>query len=106
MDTVAEFQKRRAATWRYVRFSIVVMLAGFLVLLFRCEGVLPEPTSQFWICFIAFAFVAAAIVHIAFAWKRFYRCPSCEAPVMNSIRRGGDVPLNPSVCPNCGARLR
>ena len=106
MDTVAEFQMRRAKTWRHVRFSIFVMLAGFLVLLFHCEGVRPEPTSRFWICFIAFVLVAAAIVHITFTWKRLYRCPSCEAPIQNSFVHGGDVPFNPDVCPNCGVRLR
>ena len=106
MDTVAEFQKRRAKTWRHVRFSIFIMLAGFLVFFFHCEGVRPEPTSHFWICFIAFVFIAAAIAHISFTWKRAYRCPGCEVPVMDSAMRGGNVPFNPSVCPNCGVRLK
>ena len=82
------------------------MLAGFLALSFFCTGVKPEPTAHFWICFIAFLLVAVAIVHITFAWKRFYRCPSCEIPVKSSLKHGGDVPFNPDVCPNCGVRLR
>lgn len=106
MDTVAEFQQRRAKTWRHVRFSIFVMLASFLVLFFHCEGVQPEPTPRFWICFIASALVVATIAHISFAWKRSYRCPICEVPVMNSAMHGGNVPFNPNVCPNCGARLK
>ena len=106
MDTAGEFQKRRANTWRHVRYSALVMLVGLLVLSFHCEGVRPESTSHFWICFIAFVLVAAAIAHISFTWKRLYRCPSCDVPVQNSFMKGGEIPLNPDVCPNCGARLR
>ena len=106
MDTIAKFQERRAETWRRVRIPVIVMLAGFLVLFFFSEGVRPEPTLRFWISFIAFISVVGAVAYVTFTWKRLYRCPECEAPVQNSFLRGGDVPLNPDSCPNCGVRLR
>lgn len=105
MDTVAEFQKRRAAMWRHTRISIAIILIGIIVSFFHCKGVQPEPGLRFWICLLSFLAVAAAIVHVTFAWKRLYRCPSCEVPVMNSLKRGGMVPFNPKDCPNCGVRL-
>jgi hypothetical protein len=105
-DTVAEFRKRRALWWRKIRFSVPVMLLGFLVLLFYGQGVQPEPSLRFWICFAAFVSVAGAIVHITFTWKNSYRCPACEAPVMNKLRDGGDVPFDPPFCPHCGVPLK
>ena len=80
------------------------MLIGFGVLAF-CDGVTAEPTRKFWVCFSAFLAVVVAIAHITFTWKRLYRCPACETPVMNPLSRGGDVPFNPRACPNCGAKL-
>ena len=105
MDTIAEFQARRTEVWRRVRPSIIAMLVSFGVLFVFCDSVLPEPTRRFWLCFLAMLVVAGAIVHITVVWKRLYRCPACETPIMNPMSRGGDVPLNPRSCPNCGAQL-
>ena len=92
--------------WRQGRFSALVVFAGFLVLFFYCPSAPPDAISSFWICFGTFFFLGAAIAHISFTWKRSYRCPSCEIPVMNRLKHGGTVPFNPAVCPNCGVRLR
>ena len=103
-EVVSEFQKRRDETWRRAKIPALVMLVGFAVLLMFPKGH-PESGAQFWTLAGAFSAVAAAIGYLAFTWKRLYRCPNCEAPVMNSLRRGGDVPLNPDSCPSCGAVL-
>ena len=104
-NIVVEFQRRRAMVGRRGAFSFVIFIAGFAVL-YSCQGVRPEPTAHFWICFAAFAGMVGAVVHITFTVKRHYRCPSCEAPVVDSAADGGEVPLNPATCPNCGVQLR
>lgn len=105
-NIVVEFQRRRAMVGRRVAFSFVILIVGFVVLFF-CQGVRPEPTAHFWICFAAFAGVVGAIVHITFAVKRYYRCPNCEDPVFGPYTYGRKaVPLNPNTCPSCGVRLR
>ena len=106
MDTIAEFQARRREAWRRIKYSVVIMLTGFAILFIFCVGAHSEATPRFWICGVAFAAVAIAIGHMAFTWKRMYRCPACEMPIMNRLSEGGDVPLNPRECPNCGAKLR
>jgi len=106
IDTVAEFQARRAEVWRRVRTWFVIIVASFAFLIFYCRDVLPEPTLHFWLCFPAFLLVIAGIAYCTFVWKRFYRCPKCEVPIMQTSGARRSVPLDPDVCENCGARLR
>jgi energy-converting hydrogenase Eha subunit F len=106
MDTVAEFQKRRAKTWRHVRFSFLVMLASLLVLVFDCAAERPERTPDTWLCFIAFVLFAGTIVHITFAVNRFYRCPCCESVIQDSFWDEGGIPWDPDVCPRCHVGLK
>jgi hypothetical protein len=102
--TIEEFQERRLECWRRIRPSLIAMVAGFAILFFYCGGV-HGTDDRFLVCAAAFAGVAIAIVHMTWTWKRFYRCPECEEPLKMPFSQGGDVPLNPRTCPNCGARL-
>jgi hypothetical protein len=107
MDTVKEFQRRRAKTWRFVRIPMLAMVVGFIVLGVQCNGHLdPGPDSHFQICFIVVFIVMASIAFMTFCWNRWYRCPECEEPIMSGGIGGRSVPINPDSCPNCGARLR
>ena len=104
LETIAEFQERRLETWRRVRVSLIAVVSGFAVLFFVCRGA-HGTGDRFWLCAAAFAGVAIGIVHVTWTWKRFYRCPECEEALQMPFSQGGEVPLDPRACPNCGARL-
>lgn len=113
-DVSAEFQLRRAATWRGIRAWVgvvaVAVAAGALV------GDLGsnDPLSTWIPGLVAFAAIMFAMFRIIRIAGNSYRCPSCgEVPMSwsgmlgpGSIGARKMVELNPDTCGNCGARLR
>ena len=132
-QTVVEFQKRRRRTWHAIRLWVllaIVSFVGFSIPFWtnsaiRCSHtgfasskciLSPDDTSlwQFNLLLVSFIGMGVSIVAITLAVRRYYRCPKCEAvptgswtslgPTNIGMQRG--IPLNPSVCGRCGARLR
>lgn len=132
-ETVVEFQKRRGRTWRAVRLWILLGIAGILGFLVpfwtssaakcvhsqfgssRCTVSLDDIALwQLNLTFASLIGITVSIIAITAAVRRYYRCPRCEAVPLGSWSMLGPgnfgmksgIALNPSVCSNCGARLR
>ena len=104
-DTViAEFQRRRNKTWQLTRPWFLVVAVGFggFVIPFLFE------ISELWtlnLVFGGFIVAAVGIIRMTFIWKREYRCPACNRPIIIPGQYSG-VPVDPEECPRCGVRFK
>lgn len=132
-ETVVEFQKRRSRTWHAVRLWILLAIAGIIGFLVpfctnpavkcvhrgfgssKCSLSLDDLAMwQLNLTFGSLIAIVISIIVVTVVVRRYYRCPRCEAVPLGSwstlgpsnfgMQRG--VALNPSVCSNCGTRLR
>jgi hypothetical protein len=104
-DSAAEFQARRRETWRIIRSSVFVTVAGFVVFFVVFES--SNLFGELWtlnLIFGTFLVLLFAIARISLTVTRLYRCPVCNTVPMGTGRDG--VLVNPDVCPTCGARLK
>ena len=98
-QVIAEWKRRRLATWRGIRVSLVIMLAagaGFWYLL-------KTPTAemsgtQLVASFLVFLMFALAMVVAILRTNKLYRCPRC-----NEVPADDGVLLFPKRCPKCNA---
>jgi hypothetical protein len=131
--TVTAFRKRRRETWISVRLWLLLLaigLLGFQIPFWleqehvrRVEttravkqylSVNDETEGEFTLGLISLVAAGIAAVGITLGVRRHYRCPRCETIPMGSWSQSGPtsytwqsgVSLLPSVCRNCGARLR
>jgi hypothetical protein len=131
--TVTAFKRRRQETWKANRFwwlLLVVGLFSFEVPFYlerahvhkthsgqRVSQTLSsedETEGEFTLGLVSLISMGAAVVGITFGTRRHYRCPKCETipmgswasfgPTSFSLKSGID--LFPSVCRQCGAKLR
>jgi hypothetical protein len=108
--TIAEFKRRRTATWRATRWWLLVLAAtgGYFV-----YGAKRDPRDFSIAMIVTFALMMMSTLAIIFAVNRLYKCPACEkVPMANwtsfgvgSISFNRGVELRPTVCGHCGARL-
>ena|SRR5450631_4454582 len=112
--TVGEFRKRRAATWRAIRFWLLFELLALAALFALPKGSDRDMSeASFTENLICFVVLGACSLVIIFAVRRLYRCPKCEAIPMGRWTEVGSgsfafrsgVNLYPVSCPNCGAPL-
>jgi hypothetical protein len=131
--TVKAFKERRRQTWkanRYWWLLLVIGLIGFAVPFYLERGHVHTEDygsrvkqslstedmteGEFTIALVSLVGVFAGVVGITIGTRRHYRCPRCEEIPMGSWTRLGrssfgvssGVELFPSVCRNCGAKLR
>ena len=130
--TVTAFRRSRRETWKAVRIwllLLVIAAIGFWIPFWvnrdRVHAVNTsrgtrytlsledETVGEFTLGLASFVLGGAAIVGIVFGVRRHYRCPRCDkVPMTRSMQFGPvfgirrDVAMNPSLCSNCGARLR
>jgi hypothetical protein len=131
--TVVAFQRSRRETWKSIRVWLLVLALaaiGFAVPFWMNKERVhvtgtwyasrytlssgDETVGQFTLGLMSLIVGGAATIGIVAGVRRHYRCPKCDAipmstrtqlgPASFGIRR--DVDANPSVCRNCGARLR
>ena len=110
--TVAEFQRRRDRTWRFLRWWLVVAagLMGTLVVFLLTKHLDDRTVSTG----VALALATlTALVGAGLTVLRIYRCPGCNqvpAADLGAMDEGGkalvEIMSNPSSCPNCRTRLR
>src|SRR5688572_12236235 len=101
-QVIAEWKKRRLATWRGIRVAIVLMLAAGAG--FGC--LLKTPTAemsatQLAASFLVFLVLALAMVVAILRTNKLYRCPRC-----NEVPADDGVLLFPKHCPKCNAVLQ
>jgi hypothetical protein len=131
--TAVAFQKSRRETWKSIRVWLLVLvleLIGFAIPFWinrahihatgtwyasrytlSSQG---ETIGQFTLGLVSVVVCGAATIGIVVGVRRHWRCPKCDVIPMGTwsqlglgsfgIRR--DVDTSPSVCANCGARLR
>jgi DNA-directed RNA polymerase subunit RPC12/RpoP len=132
--TVAAFQRNRRATWKAIRWWIVLLAVaaiGFQIPFWinrdkvdtsrstpghYREELSPENETegQFTLGLVSLCLAGLSIAVISFAIQRHYRCPRCNEVPMGSWTSFGPggfgwskgVAMRPTVCPNCGARLK
>jgi hypothetical protein len=110
-STVEEFGRRRSATWRAVRWWLLTLVFAGVYFAYRANQ---DPTDFNVPTMVSFVLMMGSLLAAIFAINRRYRCPRCEmVPMMDSKSVGLDsfsfergVDLSPSVCGNCGARLK
>jgi len=131
--TVAAFKERRRQTWkanRYWWLLLVIGLIGFEVPFYLERAHVHTARSgfkvkqslsiddmtegEFTIGLVSLVTVFAAGLGITVGTRRHYRCPRCDEMPMGSwtslgptsFGRKSGVEIFPSVCRNCGAKLR
>lgn len=131
--TVVAFQRSRRDTWKSIRLWLLVLALsaiGFEIPFwinresvhssgtwYSSRSTLSpqdETPGQFTLGLVSFVAGGAAIIGITVGVRRHYRCPKCDAIPMSTWTQLGpgsfgvrrDVEVNPSLCRNCGARLR
>lgn len=114
-DASAEFKQRRLRTWHAARWWLLVGAIGFLGSWFGLSAADGEHgRAGFTLFLLGFVAFGAAIIFMTHAVTKFYRCPVCdEIPKTGSLKAGvggisyrSGVDLDPSECPNCGAKLK
>jgi hypothetical protein len=131
--TVAAFEQRRRATWKAIRLWLVLLVigaAGFSLPFYmeranvkvnsagsrvRYHLSLDDMTgSELLISLVSFVMAGIGVAGTVFGTQQHYRCPRCEAMPMGfwttfgpaSVGWHSGVTIFPSVCRNCGAKLR
>jgi hypothetical protein len=131
--TVKAFKERRRQTWKATRFWYIPLVIGLIAFEvpfylerahvhtvhsgFSVKQTLSsedETEGEFTIGLISLLAIFAGGIGITVGTCRHYRCPRCdEMPTRswtsfgpNSFGWQSGVVLFPSVCPNCGAKLR
>jgi len=130
--TVAAFRRARRETWKAIRVWLLlfaIAAIGFCIPFWLNRdhvhvvdtsrgtrytlSAADETVGEFTLGLVSLILGGAAGIGVVFGVRRHYRCPRCDTIPMTTrtqlgpvfgIRR--DVALSPSVCSNCGARLR
>ena len=112
--TVVEFRKRRAATWRAIRYWLladVLCLATFFALPKGSDRDMSEASfTENLLCLVLFGVCSVVVILTV---RRLYRCPKCESIPTNrstflglgSFGVGSGINPFPKSCPTCGAPL-
>jgi hypothetical protein len=101
---MVEFERRRRRMLQ--NFGIAMLLVILSLLIREIVDSLPDLFgigAKGWYALAAAQFVAAVV----FALQGFlqYRCPVCREIIRGHDKYYLGVAINPSRCPNCGARL-
>jgi hypothetical protein len=108
----AEFQRRRLATWRAIRWWGLVAAAGLIGVVGVAAGSSDANGAK--VGSVLLLVVAGCLVIAYIQVRRLYRCPQCNQ-VPTRIAFGWrdefgteprDVQWNPAECPACHARFR
>lgn len=113
--TVTEFQRRRTATWRVVRWWLllaVLCIGALFALPFTAVSSKPDEHLRIGISLIIGFVVCVGVINIQV--RRAYRCPRCNKVPIKTIygwrselgSEARDIQWNPAECPNCGVPLR
>lgn len=106
-EIVLEFQRRRRRMLLNFAMALILFAVGFAILqladFLPTLPLLSKIAPREWSAFAIAQFVAGLV--FALVGFQQYRCPAC-----NNIPRAHDkyyfgVAIDPSHCPNCGARL-
>lgn len=114
-STIDEFQRRRKATWRAIRWWLLTAIVS--VLLMAAMSIRWDGTSEALYLRAGGSLIIVVIAcgaAMAFQVRRLYRCPRCGAIPIKTVygwrdEFGNDVrdlQWNPSSCPTCQALLR
>jgi membrane protein YdbS with pleckstrin-like domain len=115
LSSAAEFQRRRKATWRAIRWWLLVAVASVLsmaAMSIRYDDAFESEYLR--AASSLFLIVVICGVAIAIQVRRLYRCPRCRSiPIRTAYgwrdefgKEARDVEWNPSSCPTCHAPLR
>ena len=104
-QVLAEWKRRRTATWRAIRFALSVL--GISGGAFWYLASTPGSDMTGWQLLATFLiFIAMAVVMLVVITRtlRNYRCPRCNSVLLDSYESG--IVLNPKQCGRCSAVLR
>ena len=115
VSSADEFQRRRKATWRAIRWWFLVAVVSVLsmgVMSIRYDRAFE--TGYLRAAISLFLLVLICGVVIALQIRRLYRCPRCSSIPIRTVygwrddfgKEARDVEWNPSSCPTCHAPLR
>jgi DNA-directed RNA polymerase subunit RPC12/RpoP len=113
--TAKEFQRRRSATWRAVRWWLIIAAAGVIAiasLMWNAPRLPNDHTIA--IGLVLVVIVVGSLVITRIRVYAIYRCPACSSVPIVAVpgwrdqfgNEPRDVQWNPERCPHCGARLR
>ncbi len=114
-DVSVEFQRRRQATWRRIRWWVLLVSVTGGAFWWGAHVSEPDPTvGQVMFQLVMLAACGTGFVVVVLRLRKNYRCPSCDAiPMAGSFEVGQSgvgydegVALNPRTCSGCGAKLR
>jgi len=107
-DTAAEFQRRRALTWRKVRpwfLLTAVAFPGVILAVIIASHANVDPGLLVVIGSVGMLPAGTGIIAINMLPSRYYLCPACGRIPYSGGNRGG-VMIDPDQCPHCGAALK
>jgi hypothetical protein len=112
-DVSAQFQRRRRATWRQVRWWLLIALLATGAFGISRYATDRDP-AYFPFQLLMFVILAFAMIVVFRTVDKAYRCPACNAvPMVGSFEAGPagfgydeGISLNPRTCRKCGAKLR
>jgi hypothetical protein len=112
-DPIAlEFQRRRRATWRAIRWWLFAAAVGLLALVYIAAHPFDANTTRIGSVILLMVSVCLFISYVQI--RRLYRCPRCnEVPTRTAFGwadefgvEPNDVQWNPAECPGCRVRFR
>ena len=107
-----EFQRRREATWRAIRWWILIGALALVAMILIATGTFDATTTL--VGSLMLLLLLVCLVAIYFRVHKLYRYPRCENIPTKTVlgwrdefgREPTDVQWNPAECPACHARLR
>jgi hypothetical protein len=114
-QVIAEWDRRRSATWRAIRWALAVLVISSIAFWYLAKTPASEMDgTQLITTFAIFLVLGIAMLLVIFRTNKLYRCPRCNSVPMGewsslgpgSIGYESGVALNPTSCSKCGARLR
>jgi hypothetical protein len=107
-----EFQRRRLATWRAVRWWLLTAAIALVGIVWIAAGTVDAPTTRAGTLLLLLVSMCMAITY--YRVRKLYRCPRCnEVPTRTAFgwrdefgREANDVQWNPAECPACHASFR
>jgi hypothetical protein len=107
-----EFQRRRLATWRAVRWWLLTAAIALVGMVRIAAGTFDATTTEVGSLLLLLVSLCLAITYCRV--RKLYRCPRCnEVPTRTAFgwrdefgREAKDVQWNPAECPACHASLR
>jgi hypothetical protein len=107
-----EFQRRRQATWRAVRWWVLTAATALVGMVWIAAGTFDATTTEVGSFLLLLVSFCVAITY--FRVRKLYRCPRCNKVPARTVfgwrdefgQEPKDLQWNPAECQACHARLR